>query len=91
MNNTIEREIWIIPHQYSCGGYWMADRFPSDKDFHFKGQVFRDSLNFILLSGRREVLSEHQVKLGLGYCRERGEVVTEVWADSLPDGARIQF
>lgn len=87
----IFREIWIVPHQYSCGGYWMADRFPEGREFHFKGGVYTDDLSFMLLSGRMEVLSKFQVEQRLGFCRERGEIITEVWADSLPEGSRLQL
>lgn len=87
----MHREIWIIPHQYSCGGYWMAERFPAHRDFHFQGKVYRDSLSFMLLSGRMEVLSKRQVEMRLDACHERGEAVSTRWADSLPEGSRLQL
>lgn len=80
------REIYVIPHQYSCGGYWMAERFPEGLTYHYKGEIKSDGKGFWLLSGRMEVLSQHQAEQRLECCRQRGEVITVVWADSLPEG-----
>ena len=78
-----EREIWVVSHQYSCGGYWLGERFPF---YTWKGETRDDGLGFWLLSGRMEVLNKAQVITRLQHCRDRGENVKEVWADSLPDG-----
>jgi hypothetical protein len=81
-------EIWILPHsEYSCKGYYVAERFPSGKEYHLNGQVYTDDLCFWLLSGR-QVLSEYQAKQVAEYRRSLGEEVTEVWASALPTGAR---
>jgi hypothetical protein len=84
-----QREIWVLPHQYSCGGYWVAERFPDDKEFTYQGAQHKDNLSFWLLSGRMEVLTKVHVETRLMACRSRGEEVKVVWANSLPEGARI--
>jgi hypothetical protein len=53
-----------------------------------KGQVYNDNLSFWLLSGRMEVLSQHQVESRIECCRDRGENVMVVYSEVLPDGAR---
>jgi hypothetical protein len=79
------REIWVLPHQYSCGGYYLAERWQKGT---LKGVEYDDNLNFWLLSGR-QVLSGYQVEQTLQYCYDRGEVVTVVKAHELPQGARF--
>jgi hypothetical protein len=81
------REIWVLPYNYSCGGFYMAERFPAGIEVHLKGNVYNDNLSFWLLSGR-EVLNNTQVNTRLQHCEERGEVLTVVRAEALPENAR---
>lgn len=90
----MNRTIFAIPHQYSCGGYWLAEKIAPEraptlwyggKPVENKGQCY------ILLSGRMEVLSNHQVMLAVQKCTERGETVTFSFIDALPEGSMIQF
>jgi len=72
-------EVWILPHEYSCGGYYIAERFPTGD---------RDGMKaFWLLSGQMGVLSEYQARHAMDYRKSLGETFDEHWADSLPEGS----
>ena len=80
------RELFAIPHQYSCGGYWIAERFPLGTSYTWKGHEYDDGNGYWLLSGRMEVLSKQQVNLRVEACESRGEIISLRWADQLPEG-----
>lgn len=89
---VIHRTFWILPHNYSCGGYYIAEKLPpvgpNGVGYIKEGVEYTDGLCFWLLSGRMEVLSEHQVRNRIEVCRDRGEIIEEVWVSALPAGAR---
>jgi hypothetical protein len=76
------RELFAVPHQYSCGGYFLAERFDR---YTWKGQEYEDGRGYWLLSGRMGVLSRHQVLMMTEACESRGEIVSLQWVDELPD------
>jgi hypothetical protein len=81
----MKSEVWILPHEYSCGGYYLAERWETGI---LRGITYSDNLNFWLVSGQTGVLSQEQAKHAMDYRRSLGEEIHEVWADSLPEGSR---
>ena len=77
-------EVWICPHQYSCGGYYIAEKWQKAT---IKGVEYDDNMNFWLLSSR-SVLSKYQAEHAMDYRRSLGEEIVEVWAEALPEGSR---
>ena len=91
---TRTRTIHAIPHQYSCGGYWLAEQIDPDMapEVWYGGKPVENTGQcYLLLSGRMEVLSRHQVALRIVCCEDRGETVSFSFIDRLPEGALIQF
>jgi hypothetical protein len=89
----MEREILALPHQYSCGGFWLAERMPDRvTEIAYQGKMIPNNGKFyMLLSGRMEVLSEHQVERRMDCCRARGEIVKFQYAEQLPEGSILQL
>ncbi len=76
------RNLFAVPHQYSCGGYFLAERFDR---YTWQGKEYDDGRGYWLLSGRMGVLSKFQVEQSVRYCEDRGETVSLQWVDELPN------
>jgi hypothetical protein len=89
---TRQRKIWALPHNYSCGGYWLAEFFGPDRSpvIWYQGKPTENVGQYWwLLSGRMEVLSAYQVEQRMQCCRDRGEIVDFQFADALPEGSIV--
>ncbi len=76
------RNLFAVPHQYSCGGYFLAEQFDR---YTWQGKEYDDGRGYWLLSGRFGVLSRDQVYHTVKCCEDRGEIVSLQWVDELPD------